>query len=30
VLTLIYRTIYVVRDLVGGPQDTTQAIHIPQ
>jgi len=25
VLTLIYCTIYVARDLVGGPQDTTQA-----
>jgi len=30
VLTLIYYTIYVARDLVGGPQDTTQAVHIPQ
>jgi len=29
VLTLIYRTIYVARDLVGGPQYTTQAVHIP-
>jgi len=30
VLTLLYLIIYVVKDLVNGPQDTTQVVHIPQ
>jgi hypothetical protein len=30
VSTLIYRTIYVAKDIVIGPQYTTQVVHIPQ